>query len=157
MNTKFVRLFSSLAVCLGTGFAGSFLTRPAVGGWYAGLNKPWFNPPAWLFAPVWTLLYAMMAVSFFLLWKDGFSDAGRKKAAVAFGVQLFLNALWTPVFFGLHLPGAALMVILLLLAAIVVTAVLFHRYSRTAAFLLYPYAAWVAFASVLNFSLWRLN
>lgn len=154
---KMIRLFASLAICLGVGFAGSFLTRPSVGGWYAGLNKPWFNPPAWVFAPVWTLLYAMMAVSFFLVWKDGFPDSGRKKAAVVFGVQLFLNALWTPVFFGLHLPGTALIVILLLLAAIIVTASLFRRYSKAAAFLLYPYAAWVAFASLLNFSLWRLN
>lgn len=152
-----LKLAGSLAVCLGVGLAGSLLTREAVPVWYAGLNKPWFNPPAWLFAPVWTLLYILMAVSFFLIWKDGFSGPERRRAAIAFGVQLFLNALWTPVFFGLKLPGAAFCVIVMLLVAIIFTACLFRRHSKLAAVLLYPYIVWVAFAFLLNFSVWRLN
>lgn len=152
-----LKLTASLAVCLGVGFAGSLLTRKAVPAWYAGLNKPWFNPPGWIFAPVWTLLYILMAVSFFLIWKGGLSESERRHAAIAFGVQLFLNALWTPVFFGLRLPGTAFGVIIILLAAIVYTTYLFRRHSKLAGVLLYPYIVWVAFAALLNFSIWRLN
>lgn len=123
------------------------------GEWYASLRKPAWNPPAWLFGPVWTALYLMMATAAWLVWRRG----GPRRALTAYGVQLALNAAWTPIFFGLKMPGLAFAEILLMLAAIVVTAREFARTSRVAAALLAPYIAWVLFASFLNFTLWRLN
>lgn len=123
------------------------------GEWYAALNKPAWNPPNWLFGPVWTTLYVSMGVSAWLVWRTG-----RGKAALAlFFCQLALNALWTPVFFGLKQPGAAFAVILLMWCAIAATLVAFWRTSRAAAALLLPYLAWVTFAAALNFTIWQLN
>jgi translocator protein len=126
------------------------------GEWYAGLNKPSWNPPSWVFGPVWTTLYTCMAVAAWLVWRQG----GWKKqrlALTAYVIQLVLNAAWTPIFFGLQQPGWALVEILFLLAAILITVRFFAQATRCAAGLLLPYAAWVAFASFLNFTLWRMN
>jgi tryptophan-rich sensory protein len=123
------------------------------GEWYASLRKPSWNPPSWVFGPVWTALYLMMATAAWMVWKRG----GSRRALICYGVQLALNAAWTPLFFGLRMPGVAFVEILLLLAAIVVTAREFARVSLPAALLLVPYICWVAFASFLNFTLWRLN
>lgn len=125
-------------------------------GWYAGLAKPAWNPPGWLFGPVWTILYAMMAVAAWRVWLQG-GWAQQKKALGLFLLQWALNALWTPLFFGLHRPGWALVEILILLAAILATMRTFWRVDRPAGFLLLPYTAWVAFATVLNWTIWRLN
>ena len=125
-------------------------------GWYAGLAKPAWNPPGWLFGPVWTLLYAMMAVAAWRVWRRG-GWARQKTALVLFVVQWALNALWTPLFFGLHRPGWALVEILVLLIAILATLRAFWRVDRPAGLLLLPYAAWVSFATVLNWTIWRLN
>jgi tryptophan-rich sensory protein len=126
------------------------------GEWYAALNKPPWNPPAWIFGPVWTALYTMMAVAAWLVWRRG-GWAAQRGPLTLYLIQLALNAAWTPIFFGLKKPAFALVEILLLLAAIVITARAFARVSRPAAMLLAPYALWVAFASFLNFTLWRLN
>lgn len=126
------------------------------GEWYAGLNKPSWNPPPWIFGPVWTALYLMMATAAWLVWRRG-GWAVQRRTLTLYLVQLALNAVWTPLFFGLHRPGAALVEILLLLAAAVVAGLAFARVSRAAGWLFAPYAAWVAFASWLNFTLWRLN
>lgn len=126
------------------------------GEWYASLNKPSWNPPSWIFGPVWTTLYLMMAVAAWLVWLSGSGRAQRKALSLYF-VQLVLNAAWSPLFFGLKMPGVAFAEILLLLAAVIATAVVFTRISRPAGLLLYPYIAWVAFASFLNFTLWRMN
>lgn len=126
------------------------------GEWYATLRKPSWNPPAWVFGPVWTALYTMMAVAAWLVWRRGGWAAQRRPLAL-FLVQLALNAGWTPLFFGLKSPGLALAEIGLLWLAIVGTLIAFARVSRAAAWLLAPYLAWVSFAAALNFALWRLN
>jgi tryptophan-rich sensory protein len=128
----------------------------APGEWYAGLRKPVWNPPGWLFAPVWTALYAMMAFAAWLVWHRG-GWAAQARPLGWFLLQLALNGLWSWVFFGWHRPGLAFAEILLLWAAILLTIRSFAPVSRPAAWLLIPYLAWVTFASVLNFSLWRLN
>lgn len=123
------------------------------GEWYAGLNKPAWNPPNWIFGPVWTTLYILMGVSAWLVWQR----ANSRPALSMFLVQLALNALWTPVFFGLKQPGAAFAVILAMWSAIAATIALFWNRCRTGAALLVPYLAWVSFATALNFAIWRLN
>jgi translocator protein len=126
------------------------------GGWYAALKKPPFNPPGWVFGPVWTALYLMMGVAAWMVWRVG----GFRGAGVALGVflvQLTLNGLWTWIFFGLHRPGWALVEVAVLWLAILATLLLFRRHSALAGALLIPYLAWVSFAAVLNFALWRLN
>jgi benzodiazapine receptor len=142
-----------LAVTFVAPALGAF-TMP--GAWYASLNKPSWNPPAWIFGPVWTALYIMMAVAAWLVWRRGGWPAQRRPLTFYF-VQLALNAAWTPIFFGLKNPGLAFAEILLLLMAIVFTARAFRHASRVAAALLLPYLVWVSFATALNFTLWRLN
>jgi translocator protein len=124
--------------------------------WYRALEKPAWNPPGWIFGPVWTVLYTMMAVSAWLVWRQG-SWGKHRTPLFIFLVQLSLNALWTPLFFGLHRPGVAFAEIVMLWLAIAVTLAAFSRVSRAAAWLLVPYLAWVSFAAVLNFTLWQLN
>ena len=143
-----------VVLCLGGGAASGLVTPP--GEWYAQLAKPSWTPPPWLFGPAWTVLYLLMAVSGWLLWR-GREQPEARRALAAFVVQLLLNLAWTPVFFGLHAPGAALAVILVLVAAIAATMALADRASRAAAVLLVPYLGWVCFATALNWSIWRLN
>ncbi len=126
------------------------------GEWYAGLHKPAWNPPGWIFGPVWSALYTMMAVAAWLVWQRG-GFAVQRKPLGWFLVQLVLNAVWTPLFFGLHRPGVAFGEIILLWLAIAATLLAFRPVSRAAAWLLAPYLAWVSFAAVLNGTLWRLN
>ncbi|MCX6981866.1 MAG: tryptophan-rich sensory protein [Verrucomicrobia bacterium] len=126
------------------------------GEWFAALKKPSWNPPSWVFGPVWTALYAMMAAAAWLVWQRGGWKEQRKPLLI-FLAQLALNAVWTPLFFGLHRPGVAFAEIVLLWLAIVATLVAFRPVNRTAAWLLVPYLAWVSFAAVLNGTLWRLN
>jgi len=128
----------------------------STGGWYAALNKPAWNPPPWIFGPVWSTLYAMMAVAAWLVWREG----GWKWQGLALGIfmiQWLLNALWTPLFFGMHRPGLAFAEIIALWLAITVTLLLFWRARPLAGLLLTPYLAWVSFAAFLNFTIWRLN
>jgi translocator protein len=145
-----------LLLCLGAGWVGSLATQEAVKTWYPTIAKPVFNPPSWVFGPVWTILYVLMGVSLFLVVRDGKLRAQRT-ALVVFGAQLVLNTLWSFLFFGAQRPGVALVEILLLWGAILWTIILFGRRSRTAAMLLYPYIAWVSFATVLNVAIWWLN
>ena len=152
-----IKLIVSILLAEAAGAAGALITAPAVATWYTTLNKPALNPPAWVFGPVWTTLYLLMGIAAFLVWRRWGSDPRVKAALAVYLIQLFLNAIWSPVFFGLHAPGAALVVIALLWLAIVATMVKFHPISRAAAYLLIPYLLWVSFASYLNFSIWRLN
>ncbi len=124
--------------------------------WYAALVKPSWNPPGWVFGPVWTTLYILMAVAAWLVWRRG-GWRGQRRALSWFCAQLALNALWTPLFFGLHRIDLALGEILLLWVAILATIGAFARSSRVAAWLLAPYLAWVSFATFLTFTLWNLN
>jgi len=146
-------LLAWLVVCFAAAAVGS---RFLPGAWYATLTKPAWNPPAAVFAPVWTVLYASMGVAAWLVWRRaGFAGAGA--ALAAFGAQLVLNALWSYLFFGLHRPGVAFADILALWLVILVVAALFWRVDWRAGALMVPYLVWVGFASCLNFALWRLN
>lgn len=144
------------------GWVALCFVAPALGGlampdaWYASLHKPLWNPPGWLFGPVWALLYTMMAVAAWQIWRRG-GWAGQRGPLVLFLVQLALNAAWTPLFFRLHQPGWALLDMVLLWLAIIVTILAFLRVNRGAAWLLLPYLMWVSFAAVLNLTLWRMN
>jgi benzodiazapine receptor len=150
-----VRSYLTLALfillVLGGGTLIGLMTLP--GEWYAGLAKPPFNPPNWIFAPVWTLLYIMVAVAGWRTWQRG----PRSAAMAVWFIQLALNFVWSPVFFGAHRIGGALAVIVALLAAIIAFIVMAWPRDRIAALLFTPYAAWVAFATLLNGALWYLN
>ena len=139
-----------LALCFGAAAVGARF-RP--GPWYAALRKPAWNPPAWIFAPVWTALYALMAVAAWLVWRE----PGTAAVLALFVVQLALNAAWTWLFFGLRRPGLALVEIVVLWLAIAATAIAFLAVVPPAGLLLLPYLAWVAFATALNASLWKRN
>lgn len=149
-------LVSFVLGCLVVSGLGGLATAAGVDGWYRTLVKPGFNPPDWVFAPVWTVLYLMMAVAAWRVWRTA-ATVDRRRALAAFGVQLGLNLLWSILFFGLQQIGLALFEILLLLSAIAVCVVLFWRVERLAGWLLVPYLLWVAFAATLNLSLWLLN
>jgi translocator protein len=123
------------------------------GDWYASLNKPAWNPPSWIFGPVWTALYLMMAVAAWLVWRRN----GWRRPLWLYSTQLLLNAAWTPVFFGAREIGWALVVIVVLWTAILYTLLAFLRVSKAAGWMLVPYLVWVSFAAVLNFTLWRMN
>jgi len=143
-----------LALSFAIAAAGGAITATSVGDWYQALAKPAFNPPDWVFGPVWSVLYAMIAAAGWRVWR---LRGAREPALLAWAVQLGLNVCWSFVFFGARLIGAALVEIVVLLAAIVVTARLFWRIDRGAALLLAPYGAWVGYATLLNAALWRLN
>ncbi len=149
-------LLAFLVICLGISVAGGAATASSVGTWYQTLQKPFFNPPNWLFAPVWTALYIMMAIAGWRVWR-AHGLRGARAAMALFAVQLALNLAWSFLFFGYRMIGAALIEIILLLMAILVTTVLFWKRDRLAGMLFVPYAGWVAFATILNFALWRLN
>jgi translocator protein len=145
-----------LVLCFVVAAIGGAVTATSVATWYAELARPDFNPPDWVFGPVWTVLYVMIAVAGWRVWLRR-AGPGARAALVAWGVQLALNLGWSLVFFGARMIGAALAEIVVLLAAILVTLWAFWRIDRIAAALLIPYAAWTGFAAVLNFALWRLN
>ena len=152
-----VKLVVSLAIPQLVGITGAFATMSGVRDWYPELAKPGFTPPAWVFGPAWTLLYLLMGVALWLVWREADRNENVRPALHAFAVQLILNALWSFVFFGLRMPGAALVEIILLWGAILLTIERFRRVSRLAASLLVPYGLWVSFAAVLNASIWLLN
>ena len=139
------------------GAIGSLFTASSVGSWYAGLEKPFFNPPSWIFAPVWTALYILMGISVFLVWRQGSNGKAVRIPLAAFIVQLVLNSAWSWAFFGLRSTLGGLIVIVLLCQALVITQFLFYRVSKPAAILLVPYILWVGFATVLNAALFYLN
>ena len=134
---------------------GNLATLPNIPSWYAALDKPWFNPPNWIFGPVWTVLYILMGVALFLVWSN--RKSAPRKAYIFFGSQLILNALWSQVFFGLHWTWGGALVIVSLLIFIVLTMREFARVSKVAAALLVPYVGWVLFATALNVSLAVIN
>jgi tryptophan-rich sensory protein len=159
-DTRFqdvLRLFISLAACFSAGLIGSVFTGTSIRSWYSLLQKPVFMPPAWLFAPVWFLLYILMGISAFLIWRKGIQNFQVRDSLVIFIIQLFLNILWSYAFFGLKSPLFGLIVIVPLWTAILITIINFYRISRTASLLLIPYILWVSFATVINFSIYILN
>ena len=151
------KLVAIILLCLATGFLGSLFTRQSIPNWYANLQKPSFNPPDWIFAPVWTILYLMMAVAACIILRKDLHNSKVKIALIAFLIQLLLNGLWTPIFFGAHLIFVALIEITILWLSIILTIVLFWKVSIPASLLLLPYIFWVTFAAVLNAAIWLLN
>ena len=150
-------LLSVAGACILLGAAGGLLTAPQIETWYAALDKPAFNPPSWVFGPVWTTLYTLMGVAAWLVWRAGLDRRAVKSALGLFTVQLALNLAWTPAFFGLESPLLGLAVIVPLWVAIALTITVFSRIDWRAAALLVPYLAWVSFATVLNYAIWTLN
>lgn len=151
-----VGLALSIVACFVAGAIGGIATTSSVNGWYAELDKPSWNPPDWIFGPVWSVLYLMMAIAAWLVWKNSTLEKSRF-ALGWFAFHLLLNVLWSVLFFGLRQPGWAFIEIVVLWISIVITIVLFYRHSKPAAGLLVPYLSWVTFAAVLNFTIWSIN
>ncbi len=152
-----IRVVVAVGVCLLVGALSGFATQSSVDTWYATLNKPSFNPPNWIFAPVWTVLYILMGVAAGIVWGQGYYHKWVKTALYFFGFQLLFNATWSIVFFGLQSPLPALIILLILLVLIILTIRRFTIVSRTAALLMVPYLLWVVFAGILNFKIVQLN
>ncbi|MGB5651819.1 MAG: TspO/MBR family protein [Sedimenticolaceae bacterium] len=151
-----IGLVAFLFACLIVSGIGGLVTATSVRGWYTTLSKPAFNPPDWVFAPVWTILYVLMAIAAWRVWRTE-NSAARLQALTVFGVQLALNLSWSILFFGFREVGLALADIVVLWSAIAFNAFLFWRIERLAGWLLFPYLLWVAFAAALNLSIWWLN
>jgi tryptophan-rich sensory protein len=155
--SSLLRLILCLALCLAIGAVGSYVTMPQIPTWYAGLAKPSWTPPNGLFPVVWTILYLMIAVSLWLVW-DRVPPSPQRTGALGWSaVQLVLNAIWSPIFFGAHATRAALIVIMLLLIAIIMTIRATWPLHRVAAALLIPYAIWIAYAATLNAGIAAMN
>lgn len=151
------KLLISVIVCEGVGLLGSVVTFPSIPSWYVTLQKPLFTPPSWLFGPVWSTLFVLMGVSLYLVWKKGLKSKQSVRSVKIFGLQLVLNFLWSLLFFGFHSPVLALFDILILWFAILWTILTFAKLDKLSSILLWPYLAWVSFASVLNLFIVKLN
>jgi tryptophan-rich sensory protein len=155
---KITKILTVVVTCLAIGYFSGIVTRSAILDWYPTLVKPNFNPPNWVFAPVWSMLYIMMGVAAGLVWdRIEYEKEIVKKALVIFAVQLALNALWLYLFFGLHNPMLAGLEIIVLWLMIYETYLQFFKINKIAGYLFIPYLAWVSFAAVLNASIWWLN
>lgn len=155
---KITRILAVVVTCLAIGYFSGEVTRSAITTWYPNLVKPSFNPPNWIFAPVWSMLYVMMGIAAGLVWdRIEVEKEAVKKALVFFAIQLALNALWSYLFFGLHNPMLAGLEIIILWLMIYETYIKFAKINKIAGYLFLPYLAWVSFAAVLNVSIWWLN
>lgn len=157
LTAKILKFLFAIIICFAAAGIGSLLTTPSIPTWYAGLAKPFFNPPNWIFGPVWTILYLLMAVSLYLILSKGIKDKDAKRAMILFFIQIFLNVAWSFLFFFMHNPMFALLDIIVLWMAIFFTILQFEKVNKLAAYLFIPYLLWVSFASILNFSIWQLN
>ncbi len=153
---KLVSIFLSVLIAESAGIIGSIFTASSVRTWYVDLIKPLWNPPSWIFGPVWTVLYALMGISAYIVWQER-STSHVRTALFVYGVQLALNILWSAIFFGFKNPQIAFFEILVLLCFIIITTILFWRINVWAGVMLVPYILWVVFASYLNYTIWRLN
>lgn len=151
------KLIVSIVGCELVGFLGTPFTISAIPTWYTTLNKPFFAPPNWIFGPVWTLLYLLMGVAFYLIWRQGWKKKKVRTAGLFFLAQLALNFIWSPIFFGLRAPLLGLVVIVTMWALIVMTMKKFYPLSRLAFYLLVPYLLWVSFATIINAAIVVLN
>ena len=157
MYKKVLKFIISIIICQSAGIFGSLFTFEAVPDWYITLEKPFFAPPNWIFGPVWIILYYLMGVSLYIVWKDELKSKTRNVFFVVFAIQLILNALWSLLFFGLKSPLLGLIDILILDVMLVVTIFYAKRVSKYAAMLLIPYMVWIIIASVLNYAIMVLN
>lgn len=155
--SSFWKLVISIIICEATGIVSGLLANASNNAWFDSLAKPKWNPPAYLFAPVWTTLYLLMGISLWLIWKNNATESTKQKAYYLFAVQLFLNFWWSIIFFELHNPLLSLIEIVLMLTLILLTIIHFSKFSKLAAWLLVPYISWVSFATLLNYSIWYLN
>ena len=156
MNNS-AKLIVSIIIPVAIGATAGFFTATGVDSWYQTINKPSWNPPSWIFAPVWTILYIMMGIALFLVWKSNNNEALKKRAMILFFVQLVLNFFWSFIFFDQQQPGWALVEIIAMGVAILLTIFAFAKVNKIAAWLLVPYISWVSFASILNYTIWQLN
>ena len=152
-----VKLLISIALPLLVGFSSSYFTITGVGSWYTTIQKPSWNPPNWVFGPVWTALYVLMGIALYQVWRSETAAPVKNLALVLFVAQLVLNFFWSFIFFNLHQPGWAFAEIVALWLLIIATIFAFARVNNTAAWLLVPYVSWVSFAGVLNYAIWSLN
>jgi len=152
-----LKIIISIVVCMAVGFSSGLVTAEAIPNWYADLNKPFFNPPNWLFAPAWTILYILMGIAAGRVWNKGWDQKEVRTALLIFIIQLLLNGAWTLIFFGLKEPVWALVEILILWIMILICILQFKKIDKTAAWLMVPYLLWVTFATALNFCIWQLN
>jgi tryptophan-rich sensory protein len=155
--SEVVRLAVAIVVPEAVGIVGALVTAPAVRSWYGTLSLPEWRPPDWLFGPVWTLLYLLMGIASYLVWREGLAAPVVRAALAAYGVQLALNLAWSFLFFGLRSPLAGLVDLALLWIAVATTTALFFPVRATAGWLMVPYLAWVTFAGALNLAIWRAN
>lgn len=155
--SNIVKLIISIAIPLVVGFTAGFFTTTGPGSWYQTIQKPSWNPPSWVFAPVWTTLYVLMGVALFLIWKNEENAFVKRYAITLFAVQLVLNFFWSFIFFRLEEPGWAFAEIILLWVFILATIFSFARVNTLAAWLLVPYISWVSFASILTYTIWTMN
>jgi tryptophan-rich sensory protein len=153
----YLLLLGCILLPLLVGAAGSGLSVPGIGSWYSLLNKPFFTPPSWVFAPVWTVLYLLMGISLWLFIREEQSPESRRKGILLWSAQLFFNAIWSVAFFAFQSPLAGLIIILILLVLIILTMRSFYPVSRPAAYLLIPYICWVCIATCLNGAIWLMN
>ena len=151
------KLIIAILICESTGILSGLIANTGMNPWFDALNKPSWNPPAFLFAPVWTLLYLLMGISLWLIWKSNTPAPQKINAIILFALQLFLNFWWSIIFFNFHSPAFALVNIILMLILILLTIISFSKHSKPAAWLLVPYMAWVSFAAILNYTIWVLN
>ncbi len=149
------KLIGAIGISEFAGVVGTLFVSSSLSGWYGTIQRPALNPPAWIFGPVWTTLYALMGIAAFLVWKS--KNSHKKLALSLFGLQLAVNSVWSIIFFGLRNPGLAFVDIVLLWLLIIGTMVEFKKFSKAAVYLLIPYLAWVTFASYLNYAIWVLN
>lgn len=153
---KIIKLLFLILICEGVGFLGTIFTIPSISTWYMTLNKAPFNPPPWIFGPAWTTLYFLMGLSLFLVLQKKLKKQ-KNFLIILFSTQLFLNFLWSVIFFGMHLPQIALLEIIFLWVSIALLIIDFWKFSKPAAILLVPYILWVSFASILNLFVVLLN
>lgn len=151
------KVAAAIIICEAVGGIGSIFTFTSIPTWYAALNKPFFSPPNWVFAPVWIVLYALMGIAAYLVWRHGWENENVKSALMLFSGQLILNAIWSFLFFGLRSPFNSSIEIVFLWLAIVLTISAFYKIDRRAAYLLIPYILWVSFAALLNLAIVALN
>lgn len=154
---NFLKFLISIIICQLAGAIGAVVTYPSIKGWYNSIQKPSFNPPNWIFGPAWTILYILMGLSLFFVWKTSSKKNNIKPEIFIFTIQLILNIAWSFLFFGLHNPFIAFLGIITLWIFIVLTIYKFQEINKLSALLLIPYLLWVTFAAFLNFSIWRLN